>query len=275
MQRLLVIIFAALLIFPASSAHAGAVYERVIKSGTIRCGYAMWPPMLYNDLKTNVLKGALYELTDALGSKLDLKIEWAEEAGWGNIVEGLATGRYDMICTGLYSNAARSKRIAFSKPYLYSAMYVAVRQDETRITKKVDLNDPKYKIAVLEGEAGANAARKAFPRAQIYAIPQLSEYPQVYEEVRAGKADAILIEMATFIEYNEKNPDQIKVLLEDPVNVFPVTFGLPQEDLAFQIMINAALTELLNDGTVEQLLQKYEKQPGVFLRVSKPYEVSP
>jgi hypothetical protein len=36
-------------------------------------------------------------------------------------------------------------------------------------------------------------------------------------------------------------------------------------------MLNAAIQHLLNNGTVESIISKYEPAPGAILRVSLPY----
>jgi ABC-type amino acid transport substrate-binding protein len=232
----------------------------------------MWKPIFFRDPNTGKLQGAMYDLVEDMGHRLDLKIDWTEEAGWSGLVEGLATGRFDLACVGLYKNAARAKRIDSSDALFYSPMLVAVRADETRLKHNGDLNDPKYKIAVLEGEAGSIAARQQFSKAGIDAIPQMSDYTQVYEDVKTKKADATLIEAATFAEYNAANLGILKLLESKPVNVFPVVFGLPADDAVFKAMINGALSEAINDGTVDRLLTKYEDHPNMFYRLAKPYE---
>ena len=46
---------------------------------------------------------------NAIGKTLDLKIEWTEEVGWGNIGEGLKAGRYDMACVSMWPDAPKYK----------------------------------------------------------------------------------------------------------------------------------------------------------------------
>lgn len=254
-----------------------STYDRVISSGKIRCGYAMWKPSLYKDLATDELKGFFYEFSEELGKRLGLEIVWAEETGWGTIVEGLITKRYDMVCAGLWANSSRGKHIDFSAPVFYSPLYLVTRIDDTRFDEDLSLlNSEAYTIAVLEGEMSSIAARKNFPEAKTHSIPQISDYTLLLKDVETKKADVTLVEPGIFHEYAEHNPGLLKIVnKQSPINVFPTGFGLPRGQYEFKRMIDVTLSEMIYDGTIDRILKKYEKTSDAYLRVSKPYEVQP
>lgn len=266
------------------AAHAGAfektdskesVYDRVMRTGKIRCGYAMWTPVLYKDLETGKLSGMFYDLMEEVGKRLDLEIVWTEESGWGTVVEGIVTNRYDMICAGLGYNSARAKFIDFGQPIFYTPMYVAVRAGDTRFDGNIReiLNDPDYTIAVLDGELSSVVARQIFPEAQTSAMSQILDYSQLFIEVEMGKVDATLVEPGAFRQYEKHNPGKLRMLDGGPpVNVFPISVGLPPGDTVFNRMVDVVLIELTNDGTVERILNKYEEFPEAFLRPMIPYK---
>lgn len=272
-MRLIAFFIICFFSLPTLAADKGSLLDKVMAERKITCGYAMWKPMMYKDMEKNVLTGTSYELMEEIGRRLDLKIEWKEETGWGTIIEGQKTGRYDMICTGLAISSARSKFIDFSVPYLYSPLHVAVRADDKRFDKDYrTLNDAPYKIAVLEGEMSAIIAAQTFPKAQISAMPQITDYSLLLKEVEAGKADATLIEPSTFADYQANNPGKLKLVsVKNPVSVIPVGFGFPQDQLAFSQMINTTLREIILDGTAERLIKKHEPRDGIFLPVEKGY----
>ncbi|MCB9989711.1 MAG: amino acid ABC transporter substrate-binding protein [Rhodospirillales bacterium] len=270
----MVFMLLALSLPTAYAADKESVYDRVMQTGEIRCGYAIWDPVLYKDLEKNVLSGIMYDLMNEVGERLDFKVEWTEESGWGTIVEGLHTGRYDMICAGLGHSSARAKFIDFGTPLFYTPMYAAVKDGDTRFDADVyALNDPAYKISVMDGELSSVVARQSFSAAQTVSLPQVLDYSMLLKEVEMSKADATLVEPSAFREYEKNNPGKLKLLDGgDPINVFPVSVGLPRGDMAFNRMIDVTLTELINDGTVERLLRRYERYPEAFLRTAKPYQ---
>jgi len=160
-----------------------------------------------------------------------------------------------MFCTGMGINAPRSKRMDWANPHVYSGIFVVVRTDETGLKKNSDLNSPEVKISVLEGEAGALAARSHFSKAQFVAIPQLAELPQIFEEVALSKADAAVIDLPTFVEYDNANPGKLRILQKDnPVSVLQIALGISQDDPEYKAMLNAALGEIMNDGTFDMIL---------------------
>lgn len=274
MKTFLLLFFLVPLSFTAHASEKGDILEKIKSSGKITCGYAMWSPILYKNMDTNNLAGISYDIMEEIGKRLDLKIEWAEETGWGTIIEGLNARRYDMICTGLAASSARAKFIDFTTSYFYAPLHVAVRTDDARFDKDYDsLNDPTYKIAVLEGEMSAITAAQRFPKATVSAISQITDYSLLLKEVESGKADATLIEPSTFADYDKNNPGKLKIISKkNPVNMLPVTFGLPQNADGMRQMIDIALRELILDGTVDRIIKKYEPREGIYLPVTRGYQ---
>ena len=271
-KKVLLLLLALLFAVPVFAAEKESAYDRVMRTGVIRCGYAIWRPILFTDLNSGVITGLAHDMMEKAAEKLSLKVEWSEEVSYGTIIAGLETGRYDMICTGMYQNAPRSRSIAFTVPFLYSPMFPLVRVDETRIKGPADLNKPETTIAVLEGEAGSIFAHEAYPKAKFLAIPQLSDFALMYEEVAQKKADVSLAEMGSFIAYDKANPGKLKALNPNqPLAVFPVVMGLPPGDVRLKTAIDAAITEMLNDGTIDRLSAQYIQPSNAFLPVAKPY----
>ena len=279
-KAVLPIIFLFVILFSSDSFSSdkeySSLHEKVMAEKKIRCGYAMWSPVLFMDLKQgNKITGISYDIMDEIGKRLDLEIDWAEEAGWGNIVEGLATKRYDMICTGIGMISTRAKVIDFGEPLFYTAVYLVVREGDNRFDSDFNLiNSPEYKIAVLEGEGSALLAANLFPEANVSAIPQMVDYSMLLKEIEMGKADATSIDSSALRSYQLTNPGKLRETdVNSPLGVYPVSFGLPQGEMVFNRMINVVLIEMLNDGTVERILDKYDSKPNSFMRVAKPYSM--
>lgn len=273
-MKKLYMFIAFLLLTPAAYAQDTTIYEHVKDNGEIKCGYAVWNPILYKDIGTQEVKGAAKDIMEAIGHKTDLKINYTEESPWSSIVEGLATKRYDMICTTIGSLSSRAKVIDFSKPLFYLPIYVVVRKDEKRFDKSISgINDPAVKLGVLEGEGTAAFATGYFPKAKVVAIPQMSDYSLLLEDVKTGKSDLTLISGETFEEFNKKNPGILKYAQGGkPIGAFRVAFGLPQGDYRFKQMIDTAIDELYDEGTLNKILDQYDPQGRLYLRLSQPYK---
>lgn len=268
------ILFAALFFAASPVFAADSVYEKVKAAGTISCGYSIWNPITYKDLETGAVKGASVDIVEAIGRKTDIKINWAEETAWGTIVEGLVTSRYDMICTTVGALSSRGKAIDFSKPLFYLPIYVVSRKDDTRFdNSKSSINSEDVKLGVLEGEGTSIFAQEHFPKAKLVSVPQISDYAMLLEDVKTGKSDVTLISGDTFAEFDKKNPGILKIANKNaPIGAFRVAFGLPKGDYQFKLMIDTAIDELQDDGTLDKILTQYDPDAKLYLRVATPYE---
>ncbi|MDD3029002.1 MAG: transporter substrate-binding domain-containing protein [Alphaproteobacteria bacterium] len=246
-------------------------FTRVMNSGTLRCGYAVWHPVLYKDMQTGEIKGIAHDIIETAAHNLGLRVQWTEEAGWDSIVEGLSTGRYDAICTTIGPLASRARAIDFSTPLFYTPVYMIGRADETRFHTFEDFNDPAYTVSALDGEGFSILISKKFPKVAIRSLPQMTAWASIFQDIVAGKADAAGVDYATFESYNKKNPGKIKILIDKPIQVFSVAFGVPQGEIVFKHMLDVALDDLLLDGTVDRVLRKYTPSPLTFLRRAEPY----
>jgi polar amino acid transport system substrate-binding protein len=257
----------------AQNAAEGTVLKRVLDSGRIRCGYITYQPYAIKDPNTNALSGIMVEAVEAIGKKLGLKIDWVEEVGYATMFEGIDTGRYDMVCSGLWQNATRAKTTYFTMPLFYNAIRVWIRGDETRFQSLEDLNSPNIRIGVQDQAIEDIIAQQEFPKAQRIAIPQLNPWSDVLLNVTARKADVTFAELGVINPFLKKNPDALKELRTSrPLRVFATSLPIKMGANEFKSALDAAILEMLNEGILEAILKKYEKAPGELLRVAPLYQ---
>lgn len=250
-----------------------SVYDRVMRTKTIRCGYALWPPSaVFKDPNSGELKGAFVDIANEAAANMGLKIDWAEETGWGSFIESLESDRIDMFCAPLWRNAERGVRIGYTVPLAYSALNLYTRVGDTRFDDNLSvLNDAQYRLATMDGEMSAIVARKRFPKAQTVDIPQLGDITQLLLSVADGKADGVFLEPSLAKDFADKNPGKIRQASKEPVSIFPIVFGVKLGETKMQGMLDSALTEMLNQGRVDEIIAAYEKDRSIFMPVAKPY----
>lgn len=191
----------------SSAAITETAYDRVIRTGTIRCGYGISPPALVKDVNTGQLSGLDYDIWQAIGRQLGLKIEWVEEAGWGNFIEGLRTGRYDAFCSQLWTDTNRSKFLTLTNPIIYSFVNTYVRSNDHRFDDGLQtINASNVTIPVVEGDVTKMMANIRFPNAKQLVLPQTSTISDMFLSVMTKKADAVSFEQAMFADFDKKNP---------------------------------------------------------------------
>ena len=99
-----------------------------------------------------------------LAKNLGLKVEWVEEVGWGTMIEGLQTDRYDMVATPIWTNSTRARQVDFSKSLYYSPIYAWVKAGDKRFNADdlSALNNPKYTIGTVDGETARSDRQRRF-----------------------------------------------------------------------------------------------------------------
>ncbi len=257
----------------APTAAKESTLERVMRTGTLRCGYAYYAPSLMKDPNTGAFSGYSYDLMNEIGKRLDLKIEWVEETGYGLIAESLASNRIDMFCAATAYDPHRAKRMNFSAPLFYVPIHVFVRADDKRFESDLaTLDNAAFRVAVIDGDISDTLAKADFPKAQRVSLAQNVAHGQLFEELATGKADAIFSEPLLAARYQEHNPDAIRSLNpEHPARVTPIGFGLPHLDAGFKNMIDVTLQEIQNERFMPDLIAKYTGRPDTFMPVTPPY----
>ncbi len=251
-----------------------SIYKRVLRTETIRCGYLTYPPEIVVDSQTNQISGWVYEIIEAAAKELNFKVEWVEQVTHDSMFQGLQTGRYDVICSGLWESPPRSKVALFMTPVTYATYYPFVRADDTRFDNDLRLiNSEDVKIAVADGEYGEVVAREKFPSAGLHSIPPGTSYSLIFPDVATGKADVVFALPSTASHYMKNNPGKLKMIDQEvlvmPSSVMSTNVG----EHKLKYLLDSTLRHLLNTGVVANIIAKYH--PGddkTNYPVARPYQ---
>jgi polar amino acid transport system substrate-binding protein len=279
--RILAPLFATLLALTPLAAHAAeapareSAYDRVMRTGTLRCGYIVIPPHVIKDPNTGAMSGVIVDMMNEAAKLLEIKVEWAEEVGWGNTVEALKGGRVDAICVNYWMNPVEGRFVGFSMPFYYSTVGAYVRADDHRFDAGLaPLNDPTMKVATVEGSISGVIARQDYPRATVSTLPNLTDTSQVLLEVSTGKADLTFADNFMGQQFMAANPSKLRnVTVDHPVRAFPSTIALPSGEVQLKTMIDSAFVQLLYSGFVDRTLTRYNVPASAIYRVARPYEI--
>jgi ABC-type amino acid transport substrate-binding protein len=234
-----------------------SVADKVIERGVLEIGYIVYPPLLIKDSSTGKLSGISYDLVEAAAKNLGLKTNWKEEVGWGSSIEGLKTRRYDIIGTEMWPNSSRAREAIFSIAPMNSTIYPYARPGDNRFNNPSNINSSNVTIGILEGEMAQFIAAQDYPNAKINALPQLSSYAEVFQNLVSRKADVAFVEPSVANDFLKQNPGAIERAGNTPVRVLGNSFAFARGENSMVEMWNIAMRELINDGTVFRTLQKY------------------
>jgi ABC-type amino acid transport substrate-binding protein len=278
MKRLLLaFLFVLVSALPALAVDAPkeSVYDRVLRTGTIRCGYGMWDIHLKKDPNTGKFSGIFYDYMEALGKALNLKIEWAEEVGWGDYIAGLVNDRFDAYCTVVGLNAERARQVDFLTPLFFLRSDVFARVGDARFDHHLErINQPDVTMTTIEGDLYGKIADREFPLAKKLTLPQLATTAELFTSLADGKSDVIITDASSGAVYLHNNPGKIeRVKLDAPYRALPASISIKGGEYRFQRMLDIATIEMMANGTIGQILDKYDPQREAVADAADPVKV--
>ncbi|HRK97081.1 MAG TPA: transporter substrate-binding domain-containing protein [Alphaproteobacteria bacterium] len=270
----LLFIFTALPAFSAEGAKESA-YDRVIRTGVLRCGYILLPPETIKDMNTGKLSGIAFDLTEEVAKRLGVKVNWIEEVNFSTMTEGLNSNRYDAVCFSLYRYSLGAKFADFSVPLFYSKTGIYVREDDHRFDKDFSLiNSEDITIATVDGEMSHFIAQDDFPNAKTLSMPQSTDLSQMMVSVETKKADVTFLNGIVAKGYMDANLGKIRDISGDaPLRVYShgLMFAKGQYDLVKTI--DLILSEMHDHGAIDKILDRYDPSGTTYFRTYKSYKV--
>ena len=230
----------------ASNSKKQTALERVKSTGKLVVGVDdTYPPMEYRD-ESNKLIGFDTDMTNAIGKKLGVKVEYVP-TDFNGILVALESSKFDTVVSSLSITDERKKEIDFSKPYIEGGQIVIVKTSNTSITTPEEL---KGKTVVVQlGTTGEEAAAK------ISGIKEIKKYDKITEafhDLSIGRTQAMVADMQVGEYYMAKEPGQYKVLAKKLTSE-PLGIGFKKGDVTLEAAVQKALDELLKDGTLSKL----------------------
>ena len=86
-----------------------------------------------------------------------------------------------------------------------------MRADDNRFdADRTKLNDPKIKIAAVDGEVNNFTGKSDFPKAELKPFPNNIDVAQLFLEIQTKKKDVTFAEPMFAYDYMQKNPGKLK-----------------------------------------------------------------
>ncbi|MFA6279250.1 MAG: transporter substrate-binding domain-containing protein [Bdellovibrionales bacterium] len=256
-----------------SATHKETAYERVMRTGVLRCAYAPYPEFMSKDVTTNKLSGFYYDVMEEIGKRLSLKIEWTEEVGFGVAFEGLKTNRYDAVCINLSATPGRARAAEFTHPILFAPYYAYARANDTRFDGALSkINDPAITAVILEGELGQAVKEEDFPKAQMLSLPNFTDVSQSFVNVAMGKADITMAEPQAGDVYMAHNPGKIKRIESAPLRMQSIGISVGTGEEALKSLLNTTIDSLHSTGYIERLFTSGPKNKELYFFPSTPWK---
>jgi polar amino acid transport system substrate-binding protein len=188
------------------------------------------------------------EVMNAIGEELGLEVTY-EDTGFGTIFRDTANGQFDVAAAASTITAGRENTVDFTNPY-YEAQQALVVTDDSDIASVDDLSG--VIVGAQDGTTGETYANEETDAAEVRGFP---EGPNAISALVTGQVDATIIDQPFAADAIEKQGglEIAEVIETNELYGFPVA---PQND-ALREAMNEALATLREDGTIEELHDKY------------------
>jgi polar amino acid transport system substrate-binding protein len=203
-----------------------------------------FPP--FENLEDGKVVGIEVEIMEIICQKLGVELV-LEQIQFDSVLPGVKAGKYDCGMSGISVTPKRAKSVLFTDAYCLAAQCIVVKADST-ISTKADLEGKKISV-----QSGTTA--EDYCLAEGYAVSSF-EHNNEAKIALGDKVDAWVVDDLTAAEMC-KGDSSVKILSEHMTTepyAFAFTFG--SEDLVEEI--NKIIAELIADGTVASLFEKYD-----------------
>ena len=227
-----------------SSAEVKTLTEGVLTMGT----NAAFPP--YEFYEGEEIVGIDAEIAGLLAEKLGLKLE-IMDMDFSAIVTSVQTGGVDIGLAGMTVTEERLENVNFTNSYATGVQVIIVKED-SEIASADDLEGKL--IGVQEGTTGYTFCSEDFGEENVLAY---TNGATAVQNLINGSVDCVVIDQQPAISFVEAN-EGLKILETEYV-IEDYAAAVAKENTALLEALNTALDELIEDGSIQAVLDKYIK----------------
>ncbi len=248
----------------AQNSSTDTAWANIEKTGVIKVGTdPTWPPYQLLDNQTGKIVGFEVDLANAAAAKLNLTIEW-QNVGFDNIILSVQGGQLDMGVSGFSITPSRLDQVSFTIPHSVSQSQVIMLKstmDKYHITTINSLQDLKT-LGITVGTQDGEIEQQELQAAGVAMHSWGDSASAVQDMVSANPSvKAVYAETPVtnaWIDQYGAQGIQIGLIYNHPY--YPVAFVVAKGSHTLLDKMDGALTQLIADGTVDQLKAKWHAE---------------
>ena len=170
---------------------------------------------------------------------------------WQTIIQGLKAGKYDAILGSMAITEKREEQVLFSRPYYRSGAQIFVAANDDAVAGKTDLRGKR--IGVVKASTFKEVAEK------LTAPENVVGYDSdvvALQDLTTGRLDAVITDQVVGFSAIKQNDLSIKPV-GDPLYVDRMGIAVHKDNHELLDEINAALEEMIADGTYAKISNKW------------------
>lgn len=258
-----------------SAAMADQTISERLSSGTLTIGIHNRAPWGFRDADGEAT-GYHPDLVRAAFEKLGVSDIEFVVSEFGALIPGLNANRFDMIASGIAITPARCKEVIFSEPDLSVGDGLLVKAGNPKnIHSYADFSsNPELRLAGGRGTLNSkNAMDAGVPKEQMLLLQDTNA---LVSALLAGRADAATLSAPSVVSFlkdpnvkglERADPFTGKIVDGRPAALY-TAIAFRKADTALRDAYNSELKKLMDDGTVDEIMQRYgftdaEKAPDL------------
>lgn len=252
MKNMKRILSAAAVFVLAGSMLAGCGSSSSDENTLVMATNATFPP--YEYVEGDEIVGIDPEIAAAIAEELGMELQ-IEDVEFDSIVAGVASGKYDMGMAGMTVDPERLESVNFSDSYATGIQSIIVKEGSP--IQSVDDLSSSTKIGVQQGTTGAMYAADDYGQD---AVVNFNKGADAVQALVTDKVDCVIIDNEPAKSFVEANPG-LKILdTEYAVEDYAICVAKDNDELLDKI--NDALAKLKEDGTLDEIINKYIPSDG-------------
>jgi len=254
MKKKIAIILAVVMIIScfAACGSKGTTVKDIQKAGELVIATSPDFPPFESLAADGSVEGIEIDILSLICQELGVKLT-IEQMDFDSVLPGVQAGKFDVGVSGISVTEERQKNMLFTDPYCLAAQAIVVTADSD-ITCKADLEGKSVSV-----QTGTTA--ESFCMSAGYEVSSFAANSDAQTAVLSGKVDAWVIDDLTAAEmvkaYNEDNGEAL-IILPDAMTTEPYAFAFAFGSEELVAEINTILAELVSDGTVASIFEKYD-----------------
>lgn len=248
-----------------SPASAQVEPPKLRQAGTLVVGTSpTYPPLEFKDPATFRLVGLDIDLSEEIGRRLGLKVEWSEQS-FDQLINSLDTGRIDMGASGMTDIASRREKTDFvdyfstgSQLFTIPAAGQDLRRVEDVCGKPVAVNRNGIFYIRLQDFNRTVCQAKGLPDVKYVLVDRTGD---ARLQLIQGRCVAVVqgVDAIRFMNESKDSPDRGKyVLIGDPIAVDYAGFGFAKGNAGLRDAVAAAVQAMIADGAYSRIFARWE-----------------
>lgn len=168
-----------------------------------------------------------------------------------NFVEGLKTGKYDLVMNDLTPTPEREQQVDFGDPYGVEDFRIFVPVGNTDIKGKDTLKGKR--VGVATGSSNETWARAHLKESDIRSYDNGA---LIFNDLGSGRIDAVIISHFGGMKYANVNHLPVKEVGEPLIYQLSAP-AMVKGQPALRAAVNKAISEMMTDGTIQAMAKKW------------------